>query len=153
MAVITAPDASDTERVKVARFSRYKDAKRAVDRLRVARIPERRITVLGRDIEWSPPLTADRSARLGGWLGMAAGGLTLLLLWSLGALAPEFSWLTAILAGGSVGGAVGGTMGLLVWRTSRDRRMLPESGHVDIGSYDVLVEEHDVPKARELLGR
>lgn len=140
-------------RVPVGRFSRYKDAKRAVDRLRVARIPERRISLLGSGIEWSPPLTAGRAARLGGGIGAVAGVLTLLLLWSLGALAAEFSWFSAALAGGFVGGIVGSLVGLLVWRAGRERHLLPETGHVDVHRYDVLVEPDDVHKARDLLER
>jgi hypothetical protein len=150
MATMTAPSPHD-ERVLIGRFSRYRDAKRVVDRLCVGRIPEQRITVLGTGITWHPPLTAERAARLGGWLGMAAGALTMLLLWSLGSLAANFSWLSAALAGAFVGAAVGGVVGLLVWWTSRDRGMLPESGHVDVRRYDVLVEPQDLPRAKDLL--
>ena len=39
----TRPDGPG--KVLIGRFSRYRDVKRAVDSLRVARIPERRITV------------------------------------------------------------------------------------------------------------
>jgi hypothetical protein len=152
MADMTAPEPVHA-RVPVGRFSRYRDAKRAVDRLRVARIPERRISVLGSGIEWSPPLTAERAARLGAWMGAAAGGLTLLLLWSAGALAADFTWLSAALAGAFVGTGVGSCVALVVWRAGRDRHLLPESGHVDVRRYDVLVEPEDLPKARELLGR
>jgi hypothetical protein len=79
MAGMTAPDPLE-RRVPVARFSCYRDAKRAVDRLCVARIPGQRITVLGRGITWNPPLTGERSAVLGARIGSVAGALTLLLL-------------------------------------------------------------------------
>jgi hypothetical protein len=152
MADLTASDPMST-RVRVGRFSRYRDAKRAVDRLRVARIPERRISVLGTGLRWSPPLTAERAARLGAWLGALAGGATLLVLWGMGALAADFSWFSAGLAGAFVGGGVGSLVGLVAWRAARDKRLLPESGHVDVRRYDVLVEPEDLAKARELLER
>jgi hypothetical protein len=150
MATMTAHEQLD-ERVLIGRFSRYRDAKRVVDRLCVGRIPQQRITVLGSGITWNPPLTAERAARLGGWLGAAAGAATMLLLWSLGSLAASFGWLGAVFAGVFVGAAVGGLIGLVVWRTTRDRGMLPESGHVDVRRYDVLVEPQDLPKAKDLL--
>ena len=150
MADITAPEPLERP-VLVGRFSRYKDAKRAVDRLSVARIPEQRITVVGRGITWNPPLTGERSAILGARLGSAAGALTLLLLWSLGSLAGGFGWLSALLAGGFVGAIAGAACGLVAWRMTRDRRVLPESGHVDVRRYEVLVEPGDLAKARDLL--
>jgi hypothetical protein len=141
-----------SDRVLVGRFSRYKDAKRAVDRLCVARIPQQRITVLGQGLSWSPPLTGERSARLGARLGAAAGALTMLLLWSLGALAASFGWFSALLAGGFCGAFIGAAIGLVAWRATRDRGVLPETGNVDVRRYDVLVEPDDLPKARRLLG-
>jgi hypothetical protein len=150
MASTTAPDPT-APKVLVGRFSRYRDLKRAVDSLRVARIPERRITVLGRGIEWSPPLTAERAARLGGWLGVTIGSSCLLLLALAGAVA-ELSWLGATIAGGAFGGFLGMALGVGFWRVCRDRSLLPESGHVEIDRYDLMVDRDDVPKARRLLG-
>jgi hypothetical protein len=140
------------DRILVRCFSTYLDAKRAVDRLRVARIPEHRITVTGRGIRLRPALTAERSARLGGTLGALVAAATALLLWGLGGLVAEFSWLSAILAGGFVGGAVGMAMALMGWRVSRDAGALPEASNVDVGRYDLLVERRDAEKAFELLG-
>jgi hypothetical protein len=145
---LTAPD----ERTLVRAFSTYRDAKRAVDRLRVARIPDRRITVTGRGITLRPALTAERSARLGGALGALVGAATALLLWSLGGLVAEFSWLSSILAGGFVGGAVGVAVALLAWRVSRDTGSLPEASNVDVSRYEVQVERRDAEKAFQLLG-
>jgi hypothetical protein len=146
---VTAPDG---ERILVQCFSTYREAKRAVDRLRVARIPDRRITVTGRGITLRPALTAERSARLGGTLGALVAATTALLLWSLDGLAAEFSWLSAILAGGFVGGAAGLAIALLAWRVTRDTGSLPEASNVDVSQYDVLVERRDAEKAFELLG-
>ena len=69
-----------SERITVRCFSSYRDAKRAVDRLRVARIPDDRITVAGRGLEWRPALTAERAARLGGAAGIVIAAATALLL-------------------------------------------------------------------------
>ena len=52
-----------------------------------------------------------------------------------------------------MGAAVGGLAGLLVWRSTRDRGVLPESGHVDVRRYELLVQPRDLPKARALLNR
>jgi hypothetical protein len=150
MTSTTAPDQT-ARKVLVGRFSRYRDLKRAVDSLRVARIPERRITVLGRGLEWSPPLTAERAARLGARLGGAIGSISLLLLAIAGAVT-QLSWLGATFVGAALGGFLGMAMGVAIWRVSRDRSMLPESGHVEVDRYDLLVERDDVPKARGILG-
>jgi hypothetical protein len=149
---ITAPESPD-RRVLIGRFSRYKDAKRTVDTLAVGRIPKKRITVLGRGLSWSPPLTAERAGRLGAWLGLGAGTATMLLLWSVGSLAASFGWVSAVFTGAFVGAAVGAVIGIVVWRISRDRGVIPETGNVEVRRYDVLVEPGDVAKARELLER
>lgn len=139
-------------RVLVGRFSRYADAKRAVDSLRVARVPERRITVSGRELRWHASLRAERAASLGSGIGAAIAAMCFLLVWSFGGLAADFSWLTAVFLGAVLGGGAGLVAGVLLWRFTRDLAGLPESGHVDVGRYDVLVEDQDVDTARDLLG-
>jgi hypothetical protein len=145
----TVPDAAPRH-VHVGSFSRYRDLKRAVDSLSVARVPDKRMTVLGRGLRWSPPLTAERAARIGAWLGAAVCGSSLLLLALAGAAA--MSWIGAAVVGGFLGAALGGVLGLAFWRVGRDRAMLPESGHVEVDRYDLLVDRDDLPKARRLLG-
>jgi hypothetical protein len=139
-------------RVLVGRFSRYADAKRAVDSLRVARVPERRITVNGRELRWHSALTAERAATIGSGVGAAIAALSFLAVWAFGGLAADFTWLTAVFLGGVLGGVAGLIAGLLLWRFTRDVAGLPESGHVDVGRYEVLVEEQDAETARDLLG-
>jgi hypothetical protein len=136
--------------VHVGSFSRYRDLKRAVDSLSVARVPDKRMTVLGRGLRWSPPLTAERAARIGARLGGAVCGTCLLLLALAGAVA--MSWLGAAIVGVFLGTAIGGVLGLASWRVGRDRAMLPESGHVEVDRYDLLVDRDDLGKARKLLG-
>jgi hypothetical protein len=144
--------APSSSHVRVGRFSRFRDLKRAVDSLSVARVTERRMTVLGRGLRWSPPLTAGRAARLGGSLGAVIGSACLLLFWLTGALAAGFSWLVAAVLGALAGGGLGLVLGVAFWRYCRDRALLPESGHVDVERYELLVDRDDVPKARDLLG-
>jgi hypothetical protein len=152
MTATAIPDTT-TDRVLVGRFSRYRDLKRAMDALSVvARIPDRRMTVLGQGLEWSPPLTAARAARIGGWLGVAIGGASGLLFALAGAIAAGMSWFGVAIAGAAIGGALGMTLGLAFWRICRDRSMLPESGHVEVRQYDLLVERDDLDRARGLLG-
>ncbi len=134
----TAPDPK-TQQVLVGRFSRYRDLKRAVDSLRVARIPDRRITVLGRGLEWNPP--ADRRAR---------GSHRRLARRATGSRMPAAARTgrrrrsRSLLARGDAGRradrrAIGIVLGMAFWRVSRDNAMLPESGHVEVDRYDLLV--------------
>jgi hypothetical protein len=148
----TEPMERTAPRVLVGRFSRYAEAKRAVDSLRVARVPERRITVSGRDLRWQESLTAERAATIGTGLGAGIAALSFLAVWMFGGLAADFSWLGAVFLGAVLGGIAGLVAGILLWRFTRDVAGLPESGHVEVGRYDVLVEEQDVETARDLLG-
>jgi hypothetical protein len=134
--------------VHVGSFSRYRDLQRAVDSLLVARVPDKRMTVLGRGLRWSPPLTAERAARIGAWLGASIGGSCLLILALAGAAA--MSWVGALVTGAILGTILGGALGVAFWRVCRDRAVLPESGHVEIDRYDLLVDRDVVPKARGL---
>jgi hypothetical protein len=145
----TVPDAAQRQ-VHVGSFSRYRDLKRAVDSLAVARIPDKRMTVLGRGLRWSPPLTAERSARIGAWLGAAIGATCLLLLALAGAT--SLSWVGALFTGGFLGTLLGALLGVGFWRVCRDRAVLPESGHIAVDRYELLVDRDDLPKARSLLG-
>ena len=52
-----------SERIVVRCYSSYQDAKRAVDRLAVARIPPKRVTVFGRGLRWRQAFTAHRVLR------------------------------------------------------------------------------------------
>ena len=51
-----------------------------------------------------------------------------------------------------LGGLLGVVLGVAFWRVCRDNAMLPESGHIEVDRYDLLVEHDDVSKARRLLG-
>lgn len=140
-----------SERVIIRCYDSYQDARRAVDSLTVARIPRQRITVFGRGFRWREAFTAPRlikGAAIGG--AVAASGAAL-VLWAFGALDTGFTWLGALSAGGVLGGLVGMVLGTAAWALTRRDRSVPETGHVDVDHYEVLVETDHAERARELL--
>ena len=154
MAVVETPNWSPepmSERIVVRCYSNYQDAQRAVDSLRVASIPGKRITVFGRGLRWREGFTATRFVK-----ASAAGGAILaagvaLILWALGGLDTEFSWLGAAFAGGVLGAVLGTALGVTAWLTTRRAPAVPETGHVDVEHYEVLVELEHAERARALL--
>jgi hypothetical protein len=142
-----------SERIVVRCYQSYQDAKRAVDTLEVGRIPRKRITVFGRGLRWREAFTAARMVKASALGGAVLAGAVGLILWSLGALDSGFTWLTGLVAGAALGGVVGLALGAVAWTlTSRDRS-IPETGHVDVDHYEVLVEVDHADRARELLDR
>jgi hypothetical protein len=145
---------SMSERVVVRCYPTLHEAQSAVDQLTVAaRIPDSRITVLGRGLRWRETINAQRTVG-----GVAAGGAVLAagvaaLLWAFGALDASFSLVSALLAGAALGGVLGGLLGLVVWLRTRDDPSVPQTGIVDVDRYDVLVEVGEAERARELLER
>jgi hypothetical protein len=100
-------------RVVVRRFSRYRDAKLAFDRLRVARIPDRRMSVTGSGLRWRAAFTAKRSADVGAMPGAAVAAALTVLLWSLDALDPALGWFSGGVPGGCFGAVAGIALGKL----------------------------------------
>jgi hypothetical protein len=141
-----------SDRIVVRCYSNYQDAKRAVDCLRVASIPRKRITVFGRGLRWREAFTATRLAKAaaGGGSVLAAG--VALILWAAGGLDNGFSWVGAALAGAGLGALVGAALGAVAWLATRRDPTVPETGHVDVDHYEVLVELAHADRARELLG-
>jgi hypothetical protein len=140
-----------SDRVVVRCYGSYRDAKRAVDRLAVGRIPRTRISVFGRGLRWRQAFTAARLVKACSGGGAALAGVVALILWSLGALDGSFTWPTALAAGGVLGGIVGLVFGASAWMLTKRDRSVPETGHVDVDHYDVLVEVGHADRARELL--
>lgn len=141
-----------SERVVVRCYSTFRDAKRAADTLSVARIPRTRVTVVGRGLRWREAFTASRFVK-----GAVLGGVSLaaaaaLILWSLGALDSSFTWFTSLVVGGVLGGVLGCIAGTVAWVLTKRDRSIPETGHVDVDHYDVLVDVSHADRARELLG-
>ena len=140
-----------SERIVVRCYSSYQDAKRAVDRLAVARIPPKRVTVFGRGLRWREAFTAPRFMRASAIGGAGLAAAVALILWSADGLDASFTWLTAPLAGGALGGVLGLALGAAAWLLTRHDRAVPETGHVDVDHYAVLVEMSHADRARQLL--
>jgi hypothetical protein len=140
-----------SERVVVRCYSSYVDAKRAVDRLLVARIPPARITVMGRGFRWREMFTAARVLKASAAAGAVMAGASALALWFAGGLDASYSWIGALVAGAVIGAALGGPLGAVAWMIARKSASVPETGHVDIDQYNVLVETTHAERARELL--
>lgn len=140
-----------SERMVVRCFQSYEDAKRAVDTLTVGRIPPKRITVFGRGLRWREAFTAGRLVKVGAVGGAALAAAVSAILWSLGALDTSFTWLTALAAGAVLGGALGLVLGTVAWALTKRNRSIPETGHVDVDHYEILVEVDHAGRARELL--
>jgi hypothetical protein len=142
-----------SERIVVRCFGSYADAKRAVDTLTGGRIPDKRITVFGRGLRWREAFTAGRMIKAGALGGAAVAAAAGLILWSFGALDTSFTWLTGLAAGALLGGVLGLALGAGAWALTRRDRSIPETGHVDVDHYEVLVEVDHADRAHELLDR
>lgn len=140
-----------SERIVVRCYSSYREAKRAVDRLAVAQIPKKRITVFGRGLRWQEAFTASRLLKSSAAGGAALAAAAALILWSLDALDASFTWFTTLLAGAGLGAALGLALGVGAWLLTRRDPAVPETGHVDVDHYEVLVEMSHADRARELL--
>jgi hypothetical protein len=139
------------DRIVVRCYSNYQDAKRAVDRLQVASIPRKRITVFGRGLRWREAFTATRLVKAAAVGGAVLAASVALILWAFSGLDNAFSWVGAVLAGAGLGALVGTALGVLAWLATRRDPAVPETGHVDVDHYEVLVEMAHADRARELL--
>jgi hypothetical protein len=141
-----------TSRIFVRCYRHYGDAKRAHDKLRVvANIPDSRITVVARGLEWSEPLTPGRLYKLACTLAAAIGGVAALLLWAIGLTSAGTEVLTAIVFGAVAGLVTGFVVASVVARLRGSHTGVAETGHVEPRQYDILVEEDFAPAAREVL--
>lgn len=141
-----------SSRIFVRCYRRYGEAKRAYDALRVvAGIPEKRMTVVARGLEWREPLPATSLFKLASGAGAGIGAVVALALWMLGLTASQTGWLWQTVLGGLTGVLVGLVGATVVARLRSDRTGVAESGHVEPRQYDILVEEELAPIAREVL--
>jgi hypothetical protein len=141
-----------SSRIFVRCYRHYGEAKRAYDALRVvAGIPEQRMTVVARGLEWREPLPATSLVKLTAGAGAGLGGIVGLVLWMLGFTASQTSWLTQTILGGLAGVLVGLVAAAAVAWLRRDRNGVSETGHVEPRQYDILVEEDLAPAARRVL--
>jgi hypothetical protein len=141
-----------TSRVFVRCYRHYAEAKRAYDQLRVvAGIPDTRMTVVARGLEWREPLPLASLVPYGAGSGATIGGIVGLLLWILGFADADTGWLAQTVFGALAGVAAGLLSAVAVAWTRRGRTSGVQTGHVEPRQYDILVEEEFVPVAREVL--
>jgi hypothetical protein len=141
-----------SSRIFIRCYRHYGDAKRAYDQLRVvARIPDKRMTVVARGLEWRESLSLETLFKLCCGVGSLIGGLAGLVLWAAGLAQPDSDWLTPTVLAALVGAAAGFIIAVVVARARASRREV-RTGHVEPRQYDILVEEELADRAREVLG-
>ena len=138
--------------VAVRSYDRYADAKRAVDRLMVGEIPDRRITVIGRGLRWRARAGAGRLIKWSTWMAALVCAAASLIFWGIGAFDGDVAWIGAVIAGGVIGALLGLLVGIGAWLAARFVARVPETGHVAVDHFDVFVEQRQADRARDLLG-
>jgi hypothetical protein len=139
-----------SSRIFVRCYRRYEDAKRAYDQLCVVgHIPDKRMTVVARGLEWRETLPPATLYKLSCGLAAAIGGAVGLLLWMIGFAATDSNWF-AQTAFGALAGLLAGFCAATA--VAYLRRGAVATGHVEPRQYDILVEEELAPAAREVLG-
>jgi hypothetical protein len=136
-----------SSRIFVRCYRHFRDAKQAYDQLRVvAGIPDKRMTVVARGLEWREPLPVVALLKLAAGAGTGIGAIVALSLWLLGIT--DTGWLTQTVLGALAGTAAG----LLAAAVFRWRHAsVVEMGHVEPRQYDILVEEDYAEAARAVL--
>jgi hypothetical protein len=140
-----------SSRIFVRCYRHYGEAKRAYDQLRVvAGIPDRRMTVVARGLEWRETLPVETLYRIACGLATLIGGIVGFALWALGFAAADTDGVTQTVLAGLAGLVVGFVVATAIAWMRRGRAGL-ETGHVEPRQYDILVEEDLAPVAREVL--
>jgi hypothetical protein len=141
-----------SSRIFVRCYRHYGDAKRAYDQLRVvAGIPDKRMTVVARGLEWREPLPLGRLFKLSCGLAALVGAAVGLFLWMAGYSGAQTDGLSQAVVAGIAGAAAGCVVAAIVAWLRSDRGGVAETGHVEPRQYDILVEEDLAPAAREVL--
>jgi hypothetical protein len=141
-----------SSRIFVRCYRHYGDAKRAYDQLRVvAGIPDKRMTVVARGLEWRESLPVGRLYKVACTLAAGIGAAAGLSLWLIGLTSADAEALTAAMFGAVAGLVVGFVVASLVARLRGGRSGVGETGHIEPRQYDILVEEDFAPAAREVL--
>jgi hypothetical protein len=141
-------------RVFVRCYRQYGEAKHAYDVLRVvAGIPDKRMTVVARGLEWHESLPAGRLYKLACALAAFTGAIVAVTLYALGLAAGDTHWLTQSLFGAMAGCALGFVGATVVARLRARRGGGVATGHVEPRQFDILVEEELAPTALDVLAR
>jgi hypothetical protein len=139
-------------RIFVRCYRHYGDAKRAYDQLRVvAGIPDKRMTVVARGLEWRETLPTGRLYKVACVSAAAIGAAVGLLLWAVGLTSAGTEALTAMILGTLSGLVLGFVVATAIARLRARRNGIADTGHVEPRQYDILVEEDLAPAAREVL--
>ena len=139
-----------SSRIFIRCYRHFRDARRAYDQLRVvAGIPDKRMTVVARNLEWREPLPDIALLRLAAGAGAGIGAIVALSLWLLGIT--DTGWLAQTALGALAGAAAGlaAAAGVAVLR--HRHAGVAETGHVEPRQYDILVEEDYAEAARAVL--
>jgi hypothetical protein len=141
-----------SSRIFVRCYRHYGEAKHAYDQLRVvARIPDKRMTVVARGLEWREPISVGNVYKLACGIAGVTGAAVGLVLWALGLAAADVDWLMQTVLAAVTGAAIGFCVAIAVTALRERRSGVVETGHVEPRQYDILVEEELAPVAREVL--
>ena len=141
-----------SSRIFVRSYHHYGDAKRAHDQLRVvAGIPDKRMTVVARGLEWRETLPVETLYRVACGLATLTGAIVGFALWAIGFAAADVDGLTQTVSAALAGLIIGFAVATTVAWVRHSRPGLAEMGHVEPHRYDILVEEELAPVAREAL--
>jgi hypothetical protein len=141
-------------RIFVRCYRHYGEAKHAYDMLRVvAGIPDKRMTVVARGLEWRESVPIGRLYQLSCSLAAIMGAVVGLVLYALGLTATDVHWVTQAALAAVVAAALGFVGATVIARLRARRGGNVRTGHVEPRQYDILVEEPLATKARQVLAR
>jgi hypothetical protein len=142
-------------RRKVATYSRYADAERAVDYLSDHDFPVERVAIVGQDISFVEQVTGRMGLLDSTLRGGAIGAITGLMI---GWLFAVFSWFDPIVAWGWLildavlfGFVVGALFGLITHALTRGRRDFASVPQMLAERYEVTVDEEVADRAQTLI--
>jgi hypothetical protein len=154
MAFGLGTDFTTAGRQTIARYDRYEDAQRAVDRLADSGFPVEQVEIVGSDLHLvehvTGRLTAGRAALAGAgsgaWFGLFVG-----LLVGLFTTGP--AWLGLVLGGAAIGAAWGAVFAFIAHQAMNGERDFSSARGLAAEHYDVTVSAADEERARALIAQ
>jgi hypothetical protein len=140
-------------RQTIARYQRYEDAQRAVDRLSDAGFPVEGVEIVGSDLHLVEHVTGRLTSATAAMAGAGSGawfGLFVGLLVGLFTTGP--AWLGLVLGGAAIGAAWGALFGFFAHRATSGQRDFSSARGLVAEHYDVTVPDADEQRARTLIG-
>jgi hypothetical protein len=143
------------QNVLIASYAQYEDAERAVDLLSDYGFPVRKMSIVGRGLEWAEQITgrlttASATAR-GATSGAGAGALVGWLFGTFDWMTPLISWLLLVLYGSVLGALVGATVGWLAHLGTGNRRDVRPVPSFRARTYDLFVDAEHADQATAAL--